>query len=92
MAKDVKRRATHKLTICETLRQINDECQGDSKLEKKIRKNLDKAILMAKKMGARLQFYADHYHKGVPWGDDLWEENRRVYELRLLRESKEYKS
>ena len=85
------KKATHIVTICETLRQINDECQSDSKRDKKVRKLLADAIIMAKKMGGRLNFYADIYHKGEAWNKDLWKKNRRVYELRMLRGSNEYK-
>lgn len=85
----LENRATHRLTICEILRQINDLCQD--KKDDEIRKLIATATDMAKRMNGRLDFYADYYHKGIPWDKDMWEKNRKVYELRRLRNKKDYK-
>jgi hypothetical protein len=88
---DGKVGSTHKITICETLRNINDLVQGDSKKDKKIRKLVVQASELAKKVGGRLKFYADIYHKGEPWDKDMWKENRKVYEKREMRKRNSYK-
>jgi len=88
----MKPRATRKITICETLRTINDRCQGDTKKDVTIRKLLSSAVVMAKKMNARLDFYAHHYHDGIVWDRDMWKKNLKVHESRMLRGERGYKT
>lgn len=87
-----KRRVTHKVTICEVLREINDKCQRDSKEDKAIRKLLSNAIEMAKRMNARLDFYAHHYHEGIEWDYDMWKKNIKVHEKKTLRGKRGYRT
>ncbi|MCP4651122.1 MAG: hypothetical protein GY853_13735 [PVC group bacterium] len=87
-----KKRATHKVTICEVLRLINDKCQQDSKVDKAIRGLLTTAIDMAKRMNARLDFYAHHYHEGIGWDYDMWKKNIKVHEKRMLRGKSGYRT
>ena len=49
--------ASRDRTICEVLRKINDEAQSDSPQDKKIRKLLVEAEIMAKKMSLTLIAY-----------------------------------
>jgi len=75
-------KSIHKITICETLRQIRDICQSGSDNDKKVRILLTKATNMAKKMNARLVFYAEYYHTEEPWDKDMWKKNRKKKRIR----------
>ena len=86
-----KGRATHKRTICEVLREINDITQDNSKKDNTIRDKLNDIERMAKRMVERLRFYADLYHNGKSWNDGMWEEINGADKRRIKRSKKGYK-
>jgi len=92
MAKDEIRKSARRVTICETLRKITDECQGDAEKDVRIRGIVQDAVGLAKRMSARMKFYANHFHNGIPWDDKMWKKNRDVYVKRALREDPDYKA
>jgi len=63
------RNSSSNYTVCEVLREINDEHQGDTDHDKMIRNKLALAEIMAKKMSRKLLEYNKDVYKG--W----WERN-----------------
>ena len=80
------RHASPDLTICEVIRKINDNAQGDSKTDKAIRANCRMAGYMAKKMAAKLIEYKKQTG-GKAWID--WEYKNPTVEADLKRRLKE---
>lgn len=70
-------------TLCEVLREINDELQG-SELHPVILPKLKEAEQMGKRMSKALYRYNRHYDAG--W----WEQNAEYEKLIRLRHSKNY--
>jgi len=63
------RNASHKITVCEILRDINDLHQGDDEHDKRVRELLFTAEKMAKKMDQKLFEY------NKKWDEEFWKEN-----------------
>jgi len=68
------RGASHRITICDTIRKINDLHQTDSELDLKTRKLCTIAEKMGKRMDAKLREYSMKYDK------DWWKKNPRYKE------------
>jgi len=81
------RRALDKRTICETLRRVNDLCQGDDEKDTKIRELLFEAMTYAKKMNAKLTGYKHDYDKN--WWRKLPKEEKD--KLNKVRQDAGYK-
>ena len=76
------RHASGDLTICEVIRKINDQAQGDSKRDDEIRKRCTQAEFMAKKITAKLIEYKRE-KGGKAWID--WEFKNPTFEADLKR-------
>jgi hypothetical protein len=74
-----------KLTLCETIRIINDHFQGDDERSKEIRDLLCLCLYMAKRMARKLREYNEHWD-----ADWLWANNIADKEA-LIRAEREYK-
>lgn len=74
------------LTICEVIRKINDQAQGNSKKDVQIRKRCRQAEYMAKKMAAKLIEYKKA-EGGEAWID--WEYKNPTVEADLKRRLEE---
>jgi len=75
------RRTMGMVTVCETLRRVNDMCQTDSEKDIKIRKLLFEAMTYAKKMNAKLTEYKHDWDK--KWWKKLPdEEKERLNKIR----------
>jgi len=80
------RHASPDLTICEVIRKINDQAQGDSKRDEAIRANCRIAEYMAKRMAAKLIEYKKELG-GEGWIS--WEYKNPTVEADLKRRLKE---
>ena len=70
---------------CEVIREINDEFQGDTKRDEKIRKLCAEAEAMTKRMSIELTKYDDKYYK--TWWEKVVDFNNNL----IRRKSPEYK-
>jgi len=78
------RKASHKITICEILRKINDLHQGHSLIDTQTRKFLSVAEDMAKRMDKKLRTYNEKYDK------EWWKKNLDYKEDLIRREKERY--
>lgn len=75
-------------TLCEVLREINDNSQDDSLKDKKTRRLLAEAVDMAKRMARKLVEYNKEYDKG--WWDKNPDYKNQM--KHALRSAKDYKA
>lgn len=72
------------LSICETLREINDLFQGDTKKDRIVRKKLAEAEDKAKDMSIHLHKYEPEYYK-------KWQQNVNANSDDVFRSRETYK-
>jgi len=78
------KRVSHRRTICEVLRELNDNFQENSDHDKDVRKRLLEIMVMAKRMQYKL---LDYNKKG---NRDWWAENKNYEKALKKRMRKSY--